>query len=149
VDLSVWSQKLINYLTVHMDSERDVLVRYAELVDKTEQEHVRYIVQLILADEVRHHQLFGEMINALRSEMDQREISPRLPDLTPGETPPELLEETRRLLQLEEHDTRELARLRKELDRVEDTRWWSVLVEVMQLDTQKHIRLLRFIEGRG
>ncbi len=147
VDLSVWSQKLINHLTAHMDSEREVLRAYAELADRAEEDHVRYLVQLILADEVRHHQLFGEMINALRAEMDQRDISPRLPDFRPGETPPELIEETRRLLAIEKRDTHDLARLKKELDKVADTRWWSVLVEVMELDTQKHVRLLEFIAG--
>ena len=86
MDLSVWSQELINYLTAHMDTEREVLKRYAVLAERAEPGHVRYLVELILADEVRHHQLFGEMINALRAEMDQREISPRLPDFRPGDT---------------------------------------------------------------
>jgi rubrerythrin len=149
VDLSVWSQQLINYLTAHMDSERDVLRSYAELADKAEQGHVRYLVELILADEVRHHQLFGEMINALRAEMDQRDISPRLPDFRPGQASPELLAETHRLLLLEKRDARDLARLKKELDKVDDTRWWAELVEVMKLDTKKHVRLLQLIEEGG
>jgi rubrerythrin len=146
MDLSVWSQELINYLTAHMDSERDVLRSYAELADKAEQGHIRYLVELILADEVRHHQLFGEMINALRAEMDQRDISPRLPDYRPGEASAELLAETRRLLQLEKRDTRDLTRLKRQLEKVDDTRWWSVLVDVMKLDTKKHILLLELIE---
>ena len=77
MDLSVWSQQLVDYLTAHLDSEREVLRSYAQLVEDAEPGHVRYLVELILADEVRHHQLFGEMINALRAEMDQRDISPR------------------------------------------------------------------------
>jgi rubrerythrin len=149
VDLTVWSQQLITYLTAHMDSEREVLRSYAELVEEAPEGHVKYLVKLILADEIRHHQLFGEMINALRAEMDQRDIVPRLPDFEPGTTPTELLEETRRLLRLERRDTDELKRLKKELDKVEDTRWWSVLVDVMALDTKKHVRLLQFIEQEG
>ena len=81
MDLSLWSQQLVDYLTAHLDSEREVLRSYAQLAEEAEAGHVRYLVELILADEVRHHQLFGEMINALRAEMDQRDISPRLPDL--------------------------------------------------------------------
>jgi rubrerythrin len=149
MDLSVWSQQLVEYLTSHMDSEREVLRSYAQLVEDGQPDHVRYLVELILADEVRHHQLFGEMINALRAEMDQRDISPRLPDFTPGQASPELLAETRRLLELERHDARELARLKRELGKVDDTRWWSVLVEVMRLDTKKHVQLLEFIEQSG
>jgi rubrerythrin len=149
VDLTVWSQQLITYLTAHMDSEREVLRSYAALVEEAPEGHVKYLVKLILADEIRHHQLFGEMINALRAEMDQRDIVPRLPDFEPGTTPTALLEETRRLLQLERRDTDELKRLKKALDKVEDTRWWSVLVDVMALDTKKHVRLLQFIEQQG
>jgi len=147
VDLSVWSQELINYLTAHMDSEREVLRSYAALAENTEPGHVRYLIELILADEVRHHQLFGEMINALRAEMDQRDISPRLPDARPGAISEELLDETRRLLKLEKHDGQDLKRLRRELDKVDDTRWWSVLVDMMSLDTKKHVLLLQFIES--
>jgi rubrerythrin len=147
VDLSVWSQELINYLTAHMDSEREVLRSYAALAENTEPGHVRYLIELILADEVRHHQLFGEMINALRAEMDQRDISPRLPDARPGAISEELLAETRRLLKLEKHDGQDLKRLRRELDKVDDTRWWSVLVDMMSLDTKKHVLLLQFIES--
>jgi rubrerythrin len=149
VDLSVWSQQLVEYLTSHMDSEREVLRSYAQLVEDGQPDHVRYLVELILADEVRHHQLFGEMINALRAEMDQRDISPRLPDFTAGRASPELLAETRRLLELERHDARELSRLKRELGKVDDTRWWTVLVEVMRLDTKKHVELLEFIEQAG
>ena len=147
MDLSVWSQELINYLTAHMDSEREVLRSYAALAENTEPGHVRYLIELILADEVRHHQLFGEMINALRAEMDQRDISPRLPDARPGAISEELLAETRRLLKLEKHDGQDLKRLRRELDKVDDTRWWSVLVDMMSLDTKKHVLLLQFIES--
>jgi rubrerythrin len=149
VDLSVWSQELINYLTAHMDSERDVLRSYAELAETAESGHVRYLIELILADEVRHHQLFGEMINALRAEMDQRDISPRLPDFRPGLASPEILDETRRLLKLEKRDTQDLTRLKRELSKVDDTRWWSVLVDVMKLDTKKHVMLLELIEEGG
>jgi rubrerythrin len=149
MDLSVWSQRLIDYLTAHLDSEREVLRSYAELAEKAEEGHVRYLVELILADEVRHHQLFGEMINALRAEMDQRDISPRLPDFRPGRASPELLAETRRLLELEKRDSQELSRLKRQLTKVDDTEWWAVLVEVMRLDTKKHVRLLELIEEGG
>jgi hypothetical protein len=89
------------------------------------------------------------MINALRAEMDQRDISPRLPDFRPGQASPEILAETRRLLKLEKRDTQDLNRLKRELSKVDDTRWWSVLVEVMKLDTKKHVMLLELIEEAG
>ena len=146
MDLSVWSQKLVNHLTAHLDTEREVLRSYAALAENAEPAHVRYLMQLILADEVRHHQLFGEMLNTLRAEMDQRDITPRLPHFRPAQVSDELLLETRRLLQLEQRDSQELKRLKRQLEQVDDTRWWSVLVDVMRLDTKKHILLLELIE---
>ena len=45
----------------------------------------------------------------------------------------------------EARDARELKRLQRELRDVKDTTLWSLLVDLMQRDTQKHIAILRFV----
>jgi len=57
-----------------------------------------------------------------------------------------ILTATRELLANEREDLKELKLLRKELRDSKDVTLWSVLVELMELDTMKHITTLRFVE---
>ena len=43
-------------------------------------------------------------------------------------------------------DPRELKKLQKELRDVKDTTLWSLLVDLMQRDTEKHIAILDFAQ---
>ena len=55
-------------------------------------------------------------------------------------------ESTEELLQSEKRDTSELKHLQRELHDVKDVTLWSLLVDLMQRDTEKHIALLRFVK---
>ena len=57
----------------------------------------------------------------------------------------EILVGTKKLLENEERDARELKQLQRELRDMKDTTLWSLLVDLMQRDTQKHIAILRFV----
>ena len=105
-------------------------------------------MNLILQDEIRHHQLFAEMADRLRSEIEQRGDT-GLPELTHSGHADLLKQQTAELLAVEREDIKELKRLRKELRKVADTEWWAVLVDVMESDNRKHIRLLEFIRDHA
>jgi rubrerythrin len=148
VDVSVWAQELLDYLGDHMDKEREALRRYGALAADEPDDRIRYLLQMILEDEVRHHQLFAEIVNALRSELEQREQSPRVPSgrgVRRNGDHEALLKETEALLELEKDDVRVLRRLDRQLRAVADTSWWAVLLEVMVLDTKKHVRILETV----
>ena len=148
MDVTVWAQELVDQIRWHMDSERDVLTRYGELAAEAPDEHVRFLMNLILQDEIRHHQLFAEMADRLRSEIEQRGDT-GLPELTHSGHADLLKQQTAELLAVEREDIKELKRLRKELRKVADTEWWAVLVDVMESDNRKHIRLLEFIRDHA
>jgi rubrerythrin len=150
VDVQRWSQSLLNHLVDHMDRERGLLRRYEELSASAPDEQVRYIVALILADEVKHHQLFADMVGALRAEMGSPALtSDRLPrHVGDHQHDAELAAATAELLAVEEGDAHDLENLRAALDQVADTRWWTLLVDVMALDTRKHIQLLTYLRDR-
>lgn len=150
MDLHVWARSIVEHVEHHMDTERDVLTQYGEMANDTSDERVRYLVHLILDDEVRHHRLLTEMANWLRAATEHRPLSgPRMPSFIPrggDENTAALAARTAELLALEREDLEELKDLRREVTRVEDTAWWSALVDSMELDTRKHIRLLEFIQ---
>lgn len=140
----VWAQRIIDRLQEHMDSEREALTRYGELAEKAPDGHVRFLMQLILEDEVRHHKLFAEMSENLRREMDQRGPA-ELPELRHSMDTDTLRAETKALLALEREDLKELKDLRREIVKVADTSWWSALIDVMDADNRKHIAILKFV----
>ena len=60
-----------------------------------------------------------------------------------------ILAETERLLAFEEEDNKDLERLAKELHDVRNTTLWQLVVRIMQLDNEKHRRILEFIRDRA
>jgi hypothetical protein len=56
---------------------------------------------------------------------------------------------TDRLLAAERDDAKELKRLAKSLRDLRETTLWVLLVELMQADTAKHIKILSFIHDRA
>jgi len=148
MDPTVWAQRIVGRLREHMDSEREALTEYARLAEEAPDGHVRFLMRLILEDERRHHQLFAEMADSLEREIENRGAG-RLPELRRTGDAAEVRAQTKHLLDLERDDIRELRDLRREVTKVEDTRWWSVLIDIMEADNRKHIAILEFVRDHG
>jgi rubrerythrin len=136
--LSVWAQDLVAHLDDHMDTEREALRAYRDLAEKASDERVVLLVRQILDDEIRHHQQFADLRDALLIEMR----GGRRSDGRRTRNTEALLDKTEELLELEKGDIRQLRGLAREFRKVEDTKWRALLVESMELDTRKHIKLL-------
>ena len=147
-DLTTWAEQLIRTLQDHMDTERDALREYGQIAEQATDEHVRFLVKMILDDEVRHHGVFADMINSLRVEMGQMDGG-GLPSFRRANDRTALLAKTNELLEVERDDVKELQALRKEISKVADTRWWSVIIDTMEMDNLKHIKLLEFIRDHA
>ncbi|HVC15088.1 MAG TPA: hypothetical protein VND62_09545 [Acidimicrobiales bacterium] len=135
---------LYDMVSTHADRENAVLDAYQRLVEKSEDEGLRYLVRLIMDDETRHHQQASEMLNELHSFVNDLDVQPRLPSLG-ARHDDALREQTDRLLAIEKEDAKELQRLRKELRGNGGYALFSLLVNLMVHDTAKHIEILKFI----
>jgi hypothetical protein len=146
-DLNIWATELADYLTEHLHSDNQTLHAYTHLSQKAKDERVCYLLNLILDDAVRHNRLFHEMVNWLRAESEPRDVPGiRLPGT--GGYPQESHEvagQVKALLEDEARHARELRRFKRQVDDVEDTKWWTILIEMVELDTKKHIRVLEEI----
>lgn len=140
VHVTEWAQEVARHLDEHMDNEREALRAYREMCGRAD-EHVALLVTQILDDEIRHHQQFAELRDSLRAEVEGRGRNGRTKTMKPADVTA-LLAQTETLLELERNDLKELKRLAKTLRQVEDTAWRAVIVESMELDTRKHVRLL-------
>ncbi|HZP28180.1 MAG TPA: hypothetical protein VFC99_04460 [Acidimicrobiia bacterium] len=143
--LSVWEADLLRHLTEHMEQEGALLSEYRKLAESSDADYVTYCVELIVEDEIRHHRLFTELANAIRSIVEHPD-GLAVPLIRNATNADELLDATRELLARERSDEQELKRLSRQLRDLRGTSVWPLLVELMQRDTEKHQGILRFLE---
>jgi rubrerythrin len=145
--LSVYESDLYRHLVGHVHTERGMLEEYSAIADKTGSKAFKYVVGLLIEDEIRHHRLFMELARSLTPGALVSDEDPPVPymDFHLADRAA-ILEGTAKLLEGERDDIGELKRLQKELREVKETSLWGLLVELMERDTQKHIAILKFIE---
>lgn len=139
-------RSLLRTLQTHGAREGAALEAYAKLVDECDDEGVVYLGRLLLEDETRHHQMIDEMLNSVRSFVEDLDIEPRAPEMV-NRISGDLLAETKRLLAFEKEDLAELRQLRKQLKAGSSWPLFGLLVELMIHDTRKHIAILKFIRA--
>ncbi len=145
---SVGMRELVELIVQHGTEEGELLATYESLAADSPDAGVRYLVNLILEDEHRHHRLLAELGCALAWGMREQppvDVVPRLPGAVSGL----LLEQTKRLRKAEEEDFRALNRIKRRLRPFADTTLWSLVIDLMLLDTKKHATILRFLERCG
>ena len=111
--LSVWEADLLRHLTLHMENEGALLAAYQELAEQADAEYVTYCVNMIIEDEIRHHRLFTELVNALRSSVERTEGPSRTRSSATPPTRRAARGDRTELLDRERADETELKRLRQ------------------------------------
>lgn len=142
---SVLTRQLVELVTRHGSEEGRLLATYEDLASQTSHEGVRYLVDLILEDERRHHRMLAEIANSMAWGATSGAPEGSTPAF-PLAVGAELLEQTKVLRRSEKSDYRELRRIRRRLRPFAGTTLWALVVDLMMLDTKKHEAILRFIE---
>ncbi len=144
---SAWARQLHAHLTSHVEIERGMLEEYRSAAEASSSKAFEYLVNLLIEDEMRHHRIFLELADSLETITLRPGADPQVPYLDFNRTNKEaVLDLTETLLEKEQQDALELKRLQRELGDVKDTSIWSLLVDLMQRDTQKHIAILKFVK---
>lgn len=151
VGASIWEQEMYDHLSAHGQIEGEILEAYADLAaDEDRSPAFRYLAAMILEDERRHHQTFEDLAEAIRAMGELRSDDLPIPRVSGLRHDKEaVLALTERLLSVERGDAKELKRLAKELKTFEDTTLWVLLLDLMRHDTDKHIKILKFIRDRA
>ena len=137
--------QLHRHLAAHVPAETSLIASYRQLAERDDiPEEVRYLLRILVKDEENHHQFFKDIANAFGDEVPEHHepTAVKLPDLPPAQL---LKQVTRDFLAAERADQRQLRALHKELRPLANRNLWALLVELMQLDNQKHIHLLKYI----
>ena len=133
---------LMKNLERHLADEQTILDEYRALTESAD-EPVRYIAQLILDDEQRHHRVLNEMLNQVRTSVWLADQSPHVPWLTRSHDRGALNASVRRLRSFERRDLRELRKLKRRFRFMRRDSLNGVLVEALIIDTHKHLLYLR------
>jgi rubrerythrin len=141
---SVWDDRAFVHIEKHLAVEAEAASSY-EALAKCEDPAVRYLAGLIAEDEHRHHQVLAKIATVLQAEVNDVAVPIDHVEVT-AERRKELIEEARRLLEMEKADATALKELRHELRSAPEETMWPVLVEMMAFDTDKHVHLLKAIE---
>jgi rubrerythrin len=140
---TVWEVELRSLLNEHCAREQTALVAYQALAISTGDEGMRYLANMIVDDEARHHRMITEMLRRVDSDLYEMDLEPSVPaGIRPGA---DFFHATSELLQLEKEDERELRRLRHMMRNEPDGSLMPLLVDILLLDTRKHITMLQFI----
>jgi rubrerythrin len=134
---------LIHQFQAHVREETSFLEAYEALVAECDDDSVRLLLDLIVADERRHHDLFASLAEASVAANGR----PAAPALSSDQAR-RLAEPTQRFLAAEREESRNLAALRKELKPLRRETLWPLLVELMEIDTAKHVRILEYLSER-
>jgi hypothetical protein len=142
-------EDLLGAIERHAIAETDSLEAYRRLVQVSADPVVKLLMETIIADEDRHHALLERISASLRDSLNWLHAAESLPE---GSTPPappasEAINATERFIREEHQDARELRQLARQARRYHDG-LYSLLLESMALDSDKHARLLTFIHGR-
>jgi hypothetical protein len=148
---SVWEQEIYDYVSGHVVTEGAILDEYQRLAeDPSGSPAFRYLAGLILADERRHHQLFNDLAESIRQMAELHLEDEPIPSLRGLKADRErIMAITEQLLEAERADAAVLKQLAKKLKDVRKTTLWGLLLELMQDDTAKHIKILQFIRDRA
>lgn len=135
--------ELYDHVKSHMETEQEILNEYVQAVDGADSVALRYLTDLIVKDEARHHQIFRDMADTLRSEINLDGPGMPVPAMDfDNVSGANTLAIVNKLLRFELDDQQELKTLHRAL--VDDMPFYALLVELMQRDTDKHIAILRF-----
>jgi rubrerythrin len=129
----------------HAQGEAAMVDAYRRLIERAPDEVVEYLAQLIYDDERRHHELLADVLGRLEAQVRWEQDPSRLPRERRLPAPTAVRDELAHLLAAERADASGLRRLRHELHHLPGTALTTLIVELMELDTTKHVRILEFL----
>ena len=141
-----WWATIIHQLKTHVREEGAFLDAYERLVHEVSDPSVQFLIEAVLDDERRHHALFEAMATAAVGSSEGAPVPPA-PSLSPAAAK-RLLEPTMEFLAAEREDRERLGQLRRQLKPVRSRTLWPLLVELMEIDTGKHIKILEYLRDR-
>jgi rubrerythrin len=142
------SERLIRALEAHASAEAHDLADCRDLAQRSEDPYVRLLFELIIDDEQRHLALLESMVRHLQDESEDAPL-PKTP--SSADSAPlsgvELAAALRDLIRNEHEGARHLRHIGRQ-DAAVHGGLYSLLLEAIARDSEKHAAILRFMLAR-
>lgn len=141
-------ERLMNKFESHEGHEREFLNRYKEVADKSKSRLIKFLLQLIISDEEKHHAVTHAMVSTLEGSLRWTKPEDAIGNLRAGEEEKEeLLKLTGDFIRVEKDGIKEYKKLIKECrDYYHGV--FGLLLDTMIQDSEKHIRILQFLQKK-
>lgn len=143
------ARRLAAFLTSHATRERETLDGYRRLARELPSPAFRYLARLILSDEERHHEIFADLGQTVFAFDDLRAPGMPIPRLAATASDADrraTLDQLEAFAARERDEARDLAALAAGLEPGEEQELWALLVELLREDTERHLRLLQYMQ---
>ncbi len=143
-------EQLLNEFQSHEGQEGKFVERYKEIAEKSENPLIKFLLQLIISDEEKHHAMTHTMVSTLKSDLYLFRTKPEdailgLYEL--GKEKDELLKLTEDFIQVEKKGIKEYKNLVKTSKGYYND-LFVLLFQSMIHDSEKHVDILEFIQQR-
>jgi hypothetical protein len=141
-------ERLRNTIDAHARAEAEALGQYEYLATESGDPVIALVMRLVLEDEERHHGLLKRIEASLDDALNWTRSPNALPTGTPAaDQAPAMLALARELVDEERTGSKILHNM-AEQQRSLDGGLYSLLIEMMAMDSQKHAKLLQFVQRR-
>jgi rubrerythrin len=142
------SERLIRALEAYVSAEAHDLADYKDLARRTQEPSVKLLLDLIIEDEHRHQALLDSMVSHLEGDTHVDSSEPELTVEAPVPLSDVELAATLRTLIRDEHEgARHLRHVGRQEAPVHDG-LYTLLLETIARDSDKHATILRFLLTR-
>ncbi len=141
-------ERLLNEFESHDGKEGEIIRSYKEIATKSKDPLIKFLLQMIISDEERHHAVMHAMASSLRGSINWTRPEDAIPSLSElGEEKGELMKVTADFIKLEKEGIKESGELLK------STKGYyqgllTLLVTTMIHDSEKHVEILDFLRKR-
>ena len=142
-------EQMMNSFTAHERDEQRFLEEYGKIVERHENPLVRFLLQMIMSDEEKHHAVVHTVTSTLNADLVGRRSGERLPNLgrISAEEKEALLKLTAEFVQTEKDGIKAY----KALLKPSGNYYGGLLVLLIQTiihDSEKHLMILQFIDKK-
>lgn len=141
-------ERIMNEFEAHESQEGKFTRQYKEIAEKSKNPLVKFLLQLIISDEEKHHAVTHAMVSTLKGGLTWSRPEDAISgfyDL--GEGTDELLKLTEDFIGLEREGIREYKKLIKECKHYYRG-LFGLLLQSMIRDSEKHVEILEFLRQR-
>jgi len=142
------AERLLKEFESHDGKEGDFIRSYKDIAAKSNDPLIKYLLQMIITDEERHHAVMHAMASSLRGSINWSKAADAIPSMSElGAEKGELMKLTTDFIKLEKDGIKESKQLLKSTKGYYQG-LFTLLVATTIHDSEKHVEILDFLRQR-